>query len=90
MDAFGKKGMGLLDLENLVGGLGLAVPIVPQATPLDECENQTNDSILRYSLSLFNLNGHTEETAWGNIVRGFLALPELCSLLDGQYLLQLA
>jgi hypothetical protein len=48
------------------------------------------DTTIRYSLSLLNVNGHTEETTWGNLVGGFLALAELHSLLGGQHLLQLA
>ena len=42
--------------------------------------------MLGYSLAFFNIDGHTEETAWSDVVRGLLALAELGSLFSGQYL----
>ena len=49
---------------------------------------ERRNNIFGYSLSLFNIDSHTEETTWGNVVRGVLTLHELCGLLSGQHLLQ--
>ena len=53
-------------------------------------ENYNSGVTLGYSLAFFNIDGHTEETAWSDIVRRLLALAELGSLFSGQYLFQLA
>jgi hypothetical protein len=89
-DTLGKKVTGLGDLKNLVSSLDSGLLRVPQTTSVGECENQIYNCTLRYSLSLLNVNGHTDETTWGNVVWGFLAPTELYSLLGGQHLLQLA
>ena len=46
--------------------------------------------VLKHLLSFLNVNGHTKEAAWGNIVWGFLTLAEQYGLFSGKGTLQLA
>ena len=88
-NALGEEVASLLDLKNLIGRLDLGLLLVPKTTPREGCENQLRVILLRYSLSLLNFDGHTEETTGGDIVRGILALIALHGLFSDKYLLQL-